>query len=143
MVLWSSAPAVLPGPLVPCLPHPVVFWLVLRSPGPLVSWSRASSVPGSFQLSATSVFCLLISLASWPGLRVRRSPGNPMPVPLVFWFSSPVVLGWSSGPLHASCRNSLVFWSLVLSFFGPLMSSRNCKLVSMGFVLVVRVCVGF
>ena len=114
MVLWSSGPAV----------------LVLRCPGPLAF----------FQLSAT--FFVLALWFLWPpGLRVRWSPGHPIPVPLLFWFSSPAVFCsldavvlWSCTRFVSQFLALLVLWScryLVLM-------SRNCKLVSMGFVLVVR-----
>ena len=96
-----------------------------------------------FDLSA-GVSVLAFWLLWLPGLGVRWSPGQPTLVPVVFWFSSPVlVVFWSP--------DALILWSstlfvsqflglLVLSFPGPVaMMSRNCKLVSMGFVLVVGV----
>ncbi|CAE7949425.1 unnamed protein product, partial [Symbiodinium sp. KB8] len=113
------------GPLVPLswswpvLPRSRDL-LILRSTGPVVSWSRASSV-------GFRTFCCVSVLALWllwlPGLGVRWSPGQPILVPVVFWFSSPVlVVFWSP--------DALILWSSTLfvsQFLGLLVlwSSRS------------------
>ena len=121
----------------------VVLWslglLVLRFPGPLVSWSRASPVPRFSNSLLRFCFGPLVSLASWSSRSLVARPHDPSSFGIVLWSPDALV----PGPLHTSCRSSLVFWSscpLVLSFLGPLvMMRRNFNLVSMGFVLVVRV----
>ena len=136
LVLWSRGlgPAVPRSP-GPCFPGPVVSWscalLVLWSLGPVLLWSRG------FPTFCYGFFVLALWFVWPPGLRVCWSPGQPIPIPLVFWFSSPAVF---------PSPDALVLWSstrfvsqflglLVLSFPGPLvMMSRNCKLVSISFV---------
>ena len=117
VVLWSRDL----GLAVPPSPDPVLprsrGLLVLRSPGPL--WFLG---PVLFRSRGFPTFCCVFYVALWflwpPGLRVRWSPGHPIRVPLVFWFSSPGVL-WSLDALvfgSSTCFLSqflglLVLWS--------------------------------
>ena len=101
------------------------------SPGPALPWSSGFLVPCFF---GPAVFQLLLRLCfgPWflwpPGLRVRWSPGHPIPVPLVFWFSSPAVFWspdapvWSPTRFVSQCPGLLVLFSscfLVLGYDEP------------------------
>ena len=106
------------GPLVPRCPGPRGPCFPARGSLVLRSLLRSRAFP---------TFCYIFVLALWflwrSGLRVPWSPGHPIPLPLVFWFSSPVVF-WSP--------DTLILWSstrFVSQFLGRLVLWSSCCLV--------------